>query len=258
MQSLWINWPSVSRKLKKAKYRLFLFDVDGTLSPIVKNPRQVRVNQAVRKKLKELNARKQTSVGILSGRSLTKARRMVGISSMIYAGNHGLEIAGPKLSFVHPEARRRRDLVQEAERQLQIVFRTVSGLIYENKGLSFSVHFRRVKDANRKKFLDKFHRFIQAWTLRRFLTIRHGKCVYEILPKTSWNKGAALKLIRRKIKEKPVVLFAGDDHTDEDAFAALRKNDIGIQIGTNPKSKAAYFLRDQTEVHRLLTELCKL
>ena len=47
-------------------------------------------------------------VCVVSGRPLADVRRQVGISSLVYSGNHGLEIDGESLRFVHPEAGRGR------------------------------------------------------------------------------------------------------------------------------------------------------
>lgn len=197
-------------------------------------------------------------MGILSGRSLATAQKMVGVPNLIYGGNHGHEIKGAGRFFVHPVAKDKKALVENAILFLQVCLRGVSGLVFENKGLSLSVHFRKLGKRAQLRFRKTFIDITRTKDFMKGLRIREGKCVFEILPKTNWNKGSALKVIRKRIPTKSMVLFAGDDHTDEDAFAALGKNDIGIQIGRNPRSRAAYYLKSQKEVSRLLMELCKI
>jgi trehalose 6-phosphate phosphatase len=56
-----------------------------------------------------------------------------------------------------------------------------------------------------------------------------GKEVLD-LSVTRMDKGAALDLLREQV-EADAVLFAGDDVTDETAFARLRPSDVGVKVG---------------------------
>jgi len=258
MKYLWPEWPRLSQKLKTARHRLYLFDVDGTLSPIVNNPSHARVDIRFRSKLRQLSSRRGASVGILSGRSLAMAQKMIRVPGLIYGGHHCLEIKGAGLAFVHPAAKHKKTLIENANSFLQACLRGVQGLVFENKGFSLSVHSRKLGENAQSRFRKTFIEFAKTKDFMTGLSVREGKRVFEILPKTNWNKGSALKVIRKRMPAKPMVLFAGDDHTDEDAFAALGKSDISIQIGFNPRSRACYYLKSQREVGRLLTELCKI
>lgn len=57
----------------------------------------------------------------------------------------------------------------------------------------------------------------------------HGKDVVElsVLPA---DKGTALQALRRELGA-PVVLYAGDDVTDEHAFEALEPQDVTLKVG---------------------------
>ena len=104
-------WPSVSDRLRGAQKVLLLSDFDGTLTPIVERPELAVVAPEVRQTLVELTGHQKFILGVVSGRSLHDLEDKVGIPGMIYAGNHGLELSGPGLEFVHPEA--------DAMRQIQ-------------------------------------------------------------------------------------------------------------------------------------------
>ena len=61
------------------------------------------------------------------------------------------------------------------------------------------------------------------------LTMREGKHVLEFSVRST-TKGDALEHLRR-YTEVDAVFFAGDDVTDEDAFAALSADDVGLKSG---------------------------
>ena len=97
-------WPSVLKRLKEAEQVLLLLDYDGTLTPIAAQPDLAVLGQKPRNTLLSLSQRDKFIVGIISGRSLSDISAMAGLPDLVYAGNHGLEISGPGLNFVHPEA----------------------------------------------------------------------------------------------------------------------------------------------------------
>ncbi|HSR22714.1 MAG TPA: trehalose-phosphatase, partial [Candidatus Eisenbacteria bacterium] len=71
-----------------------LTDVDGTIAPIVLDPREAAVPQRTRKLLRALAGR-YALVGCLSGRRALDARRVVGVGELAYSGNHGFELLLP-------------------------------------------------------------------------------------------------------------------------------------------------------------------
>ena len=82
-------------------------------------------------------------LGIVSGRSLVDLRDRVGLDGLIYAGNHGLEIQGNGLDFLHPEASRLMEEMGLIYQELELALESYPGVIGENKGLSLSLHYRQ-------------------------------------------------------------------------------------------------------------------
>ena len=79
-----------------------------------------------------------------------------------------------------------------------------------------------------------------------------GDRVYEIRPRVYWNKGSAVALVKEKIgKADTLIVYVGDDATDEDAFTALA-NDITIKVGAAETSAAHYQVDSPAEVQRFL------
>jgi trehalose 6-phosphate phosphatase len=65
-----------------------LFDIDGTLAPIVRHASDAHVPEDTRRRLIALAGHYGT-VACVSGRPAVVARQMVGIGSIAYVGNHG-------------------------------------------------------------------------------------------------------------------------------------------------------------------------
>src|SRR3954451_24187867 len=71
-----------------------LTDVDGTLAPIADRPELAAVPTRATELLGEMSERFGL-VGCISGREALEARRLVGVESIAYAGNHGFELLLP-------------------------------------------------------------------------------------------------------------------------------------------------------------------
>src|SRR5262245_39754586 len=77
-------------------------DFDGTLCPISSSPELVHVPPAMATVLRQLSSCPKVVLAILSGRSLRDVELKAGIEA-IYGGNHGLELSGRGIEFLHPD-----------------------------------------------------------------------------------------------------------------------------------------------------------
>jgi len=177
-----------------------IFDVDGTLAPIASRPELAEVPPATKAELERLAGR-YLIVAFVSGRSGEEARRLVGLGGVRYVGNHGLEL--------DPSAH---------ELQAQIAaFRDTVERRVEDKGLTLSYHFREARDeAEARAELEEIARRAAA----AGLVPRWGRKVLEIRPAVKADKGTAVQELIREAGARRA-LYAGDDTTDLDAFAAL-------------------------------------
>jgi len=175
---------------------------------------------------------------------------------VIYAGNHGLEIAGPGLQFVEPTAARRIKALGELSRHLRTRLRHIAGVEVENKVLSASVHFRRVADAEQEIVQENVLTAVGA--LGNLFDVTIGTKVCEIRPHVHWHKGMAIRWINQTARlSDSLPICIGDDITDEDAFAAI-SDGISIRVGRSPRSGARYYLPKQEAVQRFLAWLVDL
>jgi trehalose 6-phosphate phosphatase len=237
---------------------VLLLDFDGTLAPIVDRPELAAMPDATRGALERLMAMPGVEVAVVSGRGLADVRERAAIPGIAYAGNHGMEIHGPGVDRIHPEAAAARPVLERAAAELRDAVSVIPGAFVEDKELTLSVHFRLAP----RERLDELHAII-----RRVVDplsgvhLTEGKQVIEVRPNVDWNKGKAVLFLLEQMRPPAgaPVLYFGDDRTDEDAFRALREAAAGegVLVADPPpeESAAASFVREPAEVGEVFARL---
>ena len=199
----------LARLAAEPRLAAILLDVDGTLAPIVDRPEDARVPEETRRELARLASR-YALVACVSGRPGDEVTRLVGVPGVAAVGEHGLELA--------PEAKEWADRVA--------VFASGVDWPAERKPLSVSFHFRRADDeAAARAYLTR----VEAAARAEGLVPRWGRMVLEVRPPVEADKGTAVAaLLGRASVER--ALYAGDDTTDVDAFAALDGLELGLKV----------------------------
>ncbi|WP_378147382.1 trehalose-phosphatase [Cnuibacter sp. UC19_7] len=236
-------------RLATTEHLLVALDFDGTLSPIVERPEEARALPEADEALRALVAAPDTTVVLVSGRSMASLEHVTGSPEHVrLVGSHGVEVKDD--DGVHVELdgdeRARRDALHGV---LESAVAGHAGVWVEEKPAGFAVHTRRaaadVADAARRaaraaaEDLDG-------------LTEREGKGVIEFSVKST-SKGDSLRMLRERTGAT-AVLFAGDDVTDEDGFAALGEGDVGLKVGPGDTA-ASHRLDDPAGVAGLLARL---
>jgi trehalose 6-phosphate phosphatase len=189
-----------------------LLDVDGTLAPIVDDPGDARVPASTRTELERLAGR-YALVACISGRPAEAARRIVGVSGLTYVGEHGIGL--------DPEAARWATRIH--------MFAAAAGWPVEEKPLSAAFHFRTAPDeAEARRVLEEVAAAASAEGFRT----RWGRMVLEVLPPVEASKATAVRrlLTGRNLQR---ALYAGDDTTDLDAFAALDDLEVAVRVAVS-------------------------
>ena len=265
MQYVFNAWNEICRKIARFRQKLLLLDYDGTLTPIVDIPEMANLAIETRSLLAGLTYRPSVKVGIISGRALSDIKERVGMGGLIYAGNHGFEIESADIRFVHPLTEEISSVIRVIHTVLQRTMSGIKGVIVEDKGITLSVHYRMVEKEKMQTVNSMFENTVGLARNLGKIKVMSGKKVHEIRPAVSWNKGNAVDLIYQKLSNRQrkgelLVLYLGDDLTDEDAFSAV--NDLGgisVLVGEHDRISAAdYYLNSTAEVNSFLTELSKI
>ena len=132
----------------------------------------------------------------------------------------------------------------------------IKGIFIEDKGITFSLHYRSAKHNDYLKARKAFFQIIRPYILKKKVRITYGKKVIEVRPNIAWDKGKAslwlIKMLKKKYNLKGIVpIYIGDDTTDEDAFRALKSRGITILIGRR-KTAAEYSLKNVAQLYKYL------
>ncbi|MBV9760150.1 MAG: trehalose-phosphatase [Acidobacteriaceae bacterium] len=239
------NFESLAPRLSGVSHVALFLDFDGTISRIVPVPEEAQLDSGITPSLQTLADRPDFSVAVVSGRALADVRDRVGLKGVIYAGNHGLEIESGDACFREPDAEALRRELRCVLLQLKLALCETDGLEIEDKGLTLSVHFRRVT--------EPLHDWVRSATCStvgrsRSFSVREGKMVLEVFPRVDWNKGRAVKWIaRHAAPSSPLLIYIGDDISDEDAFVEIPEG-ITIRVGGLSDTAAQYRLPDVAAV----------
>ena len=232
-----MSLPSLSRPGRIA----FFLDFDGTLVELAERPDAVRLAARTRDALTRLVDVTGGAVAIITGREIADLDRFVAPLRLPAAGIHGLTRRGPtgESHAVPPVT----DFLRYADEILEPLVLQEPGLLLERKSNAVALHYRGRPD------LEAACGSVMALLASACpgIQIKRGKMVFEAKP-TGADKGTA---ILDFLKEPPFAgrrpLVAGDDETDEDAFAAVNLiNGITIKIG--PGETVAHHRAGDTKI----------
>ena len=240
---------SILERVQDAESILVALDFDGTLAPIASRPEEAAIPPRTASLLQELTKLEQIYVAILSGRPLADLRGKIQIDG-IYAGNHGLEIEGRGVSFLHEEADSLRCLIDHACWDLEAALDGVRGVWVERKGITATVHYRQAPGELEGWITAAIRVTTQPYA--PWVVLQPARKAWEVRPAVKWHKGSALGLVLSRIAPAPALLVcAGDDATDEDMFA-VRADAVSIQVGGRKNTAARYHVKDPAELATFL------
>ncbi|MET0885082.1 MAG: trehalose-phosphatase [Mycetocola sp.] len=241
-------------RLAESEHLLVALDFDGTLAPFVDRPEDARTLPAARLAVERLLEVSHTTVAFVSGRAVDSLELVTeNLPGVLLVGSHGAEYRFDGVD-AHPPLD-----AQDTERlhALTAGFSGFSdahpGARIERKPAGFAVHTRG---------LDPEAAFLANDEARRIVadvcpdaTVRDGKDVLEFSVLDATKGDAIVHL--RDYTGATAVLYAGDDVTDEDAFAVLGESDLALKSGEGP-TIAPFRVHSPSEVAEVLDSLGRL
>jgi trehalose 6-phosphate phosphatase len=213
-------------------------DVDGTLLEIAPRPDLVRVPPGLPALLVRRAQQRSGALALISGRPLSQLDRLFYPWHGAAAGLHGLERRRADGTLA-----RIRDSASEAalsriRPKLAVLAGDGGGLVFEDKTNTIALHYRAAPEREAEIRAVAEALLAEAGTALRLIA---GKMVVEFQP-AAIHKGLAIATF---LAEPPFVgrrvVFVGDDTTDEDGFAEIRRRDgIAIRVGASGATGANY------------------
>jgi len=201
-------------------------DFDGTLTGIAARPDGVRVDPGLPPLLARLRDALDGALALVSGRAIATLDELIGVAGLCVAGLHGLEWRLPR-----GETARYTPAPGALDRARRGLTRFVAGdprLLLEDKGLTLALHYRAAPE-RRAACAERIA--AEAARLEGYHVIE-GKRVFELKPAVA-NKGTAIRaMMANPDFAGRLPVFAGDDMTDEDGFAAVQDlGGFGVKVG---------------------------
>lgn len=262
MKYLFNNIYDVDRLLHANKRIILLSDYDGTLTPIREHPDLAVLSETIRELLLKFSFHQMFRLGIVTGRSLKQIKNLVNIPEMLYVANYGVELEGPNIYHISPEAQNARHVLRNIYFQLLKTLKHIEGVYIEDKDLSISLHYRLVKTVNNLKYVHKiFHTITEPFLEKEMIHISTGKMVYEIRSHVNWNKARRIAWLLDhyfppEFNKDTLIVYLGDDTADEEVFTFLSGKGLTVFVGKPSDASAAdYFLHSSGEVTTFLKHL---
>jgi trehalose-phosphatase len=245
MTPLWLELGAIAGKLASAETLSVGCDFDGTLTPIVDHPDQVRLDPRTHGVLERLARAPSVSLAIVSGRPIEDLVPRLGLEQVFLAGSAGLETLDPggqRVLHVPPD----RALPANLEPLMQEWCARFQGAWLEPKGPAFSLHFRAVEPGLQAAFCSGVRRRLAPLAEQVRLVL--GKKAFDVLPNVNWDKAAAIRSWLAARPAPDLLFYFGDDTLDEPVHELVASlGGYAVAIG-RAASRAGHSLVSPTEV----------
>lgn len=211
------------------RWAMFL-DIDGTLVDLADSPDSIVVEEELPARLTRLSNLLGGALALVTGRALLRAEAMFAPASLPIAGLHGAELRGadqppPPHAYIAAKT--------EAARFAD----GNSGVLFEDKGLAFALHYRALPEAEAEVRREMAAALATAGDA---FQLQSGKMVVELRP-ASGDKGTAVAaFLAQPAFQGRLPIAIGDDLTDEAMFRLVaERGGRGIRIGQTLEASAA-------------------
>jgi len=240
------------RLYQESSHRLFLLDYDGTLVPLVEQPRKAKPGSELLALLKGLATPSQNTVVLISGRDRETLQNWFKEPNIALVAEHGVWMRRENTQQWRIMDRLSQEWKDWIKPVLERSADRLPGSFVEEKEYSLVCHYRKADPELAALRAKELMGTLTALTANTDLQVLQGSKVIEVKG-ASVNKGRA---VMNWISEGDFdfILGVGDDWTDEDLFKALPEDSYSIKVGLGT-SNARYYLDSPTNVRQLLKDL---
>jgi trehalose 6-phosphate synthase/phosphatase len=237
----------------RAKRRVLLVDYDGTLAPLVPLRHRAAPSPAVLSLLQLLQQDPRNILAVVSSRDRFTLERWLGACGCILAAEHGAWFnSNGTWELLHELNDDWKGTIRPI---LERVVEQTPGSILEEKDYSLVWHYRMTDPEFGLWQARELCSQLQGMLAGSELQVQSGNKVVEV----KWSKihkGMAASHIIERAQPVDFILALGDDHTDEDMFAAIPTDEWTVKVGMGISS-ARFSLPNSADVQQLLQELAE-
>jgi len=241
---------------------LVALDFDGVLAPLVLDPTTSRMLPTSAEAVAELTQQPGVEVVLVSGREAGDLVALAGVpAGTRVIGSHGAQWgrvvdspdSGTTLEAEPVDLTEEQTLLKaEVLRETEALATHVEGAWVQVKPAAVVLHTRPAERVAGERLTEQT---LAGPAARDGVHVVVGKEVVEMAV-LEVTKGDALVQLRSTLGVD-AVLYAGDDTTDEDAFAVLGEGDVSVKVGDGDTA-AAYRVADPDEFSAVLVRLLEL
>ena len=212
---------------------LWVFDFDGTLSPIVADRNKARLHRECERMLRSLARSPWNRVAVLSSRTLDDVVSRVPIPEVFTGGASGLEWQFPGGRRIGPGAdseallEKKRTAVSPILKEMAFI----PGVEIEDKRWSVAIHYQNTSPGSSRKRTSLLQRLRDRTGIKVYL----GPKVVEVQLLGGGGKSAGVRRLCRIADWDPTgerIVYAGDDENDAVAIRwVLSRGGTGIVVG---------------------------
>jgi trehalose-phosphatase len=233
---------------------LVALDVDGTLSPIVRDPDLAEIPESTLSVLVALGESPMVELALITGRDLGSLSRMEQLEGVWRAVEHGGLVLAPG---ERPSPRELTSEQRDALDRFRLWVDThARDAFIEYKPQAIAVHVRGIAESDPAR-ADQLLREAAELAQSLGLHLRRGKALREA-EAVHHDKGSALREIFKRSGARSV-FFAGDDLTDFPAINFAAEHGVGAFVRSDEQrcapSTSAVLLQSVDEVGALLSQL---
>ena len=216
-----------------AQRLLWVFDFDGTLSPIVADRNEARLHRECKRMLRFLVRSPWNRVAVLSSRPLDDIVARVPVPGVFVGGAGGLEWKFPGGDRFGPGTASEA-LLEKKRRAVSPILKEIAsipGIEVEDKRWTVAVHYRNASPRSFRRRVS----LLQQLRDRTGIKVYRGPEVVEVQLLGGGGKSAGVRRLCRLADWNPTgkrIVYAGDDENDAVAIRwVLSKGGAGIIVG---------------------------
>ena len=243
----------LAQRLEDSDSLLLLLDYDGTLVPYTPTPELARPDASLVALLRNLSARPDTEVHVVSGRAREALEQWLGTLPIWLHAEHGFWSRAPGTREWIPAAEVGGTWREPVLALLRDATARTPGSLIEVKAVALAWHYRLADLETGARRANELRLHLSQLLSNQPVEILAGNRVLEIRPH-GIHKGRIVPPLPPERLARTTVLAIGDDRTDEDLFGALPPEAISIRVGPGI-TKARFRLESVAAVRQLLQSL---